>query len=248
MNPFQLNDKTIFITGASSGIGREVAITVASMGAKTVITGRDEVRLKETFQSLKGSGHQMFVADLIVENELNDLVKNLPQLDGVVHCAGKVHPFPIKFYTDEKIHEIFDINYKAPVMLMAGIGRTKKLNKSASIVFMSSISAQHPPKGGALYSGAKSALEAFSKGVALEFFLQGVRSNCIAAAMVKTPMYEVAALQTTHEAMENHLSKYPLGIGLPQDIANAVVFLLSDGSRWITGTTLTLDGGYLLGG
>lgn len=248
MTPFQLDNKTILITGASSGIGRQVAVTVSEMGGKTVITGRNTERLKETFDLLKGKEHRMMTANLTHEEELNELVKNLPLLDGVVHCAGTVHPYPIKFFTEEKINSIFGINYNAQVLLMAGLGRQKKLNKNASIVFMSSISAHHPHKGGALYSGSKSALESFSKVVALEFFLQGVRSNCISAAMVKTPMYDSAAQQTTSEAMEEHISKYPLGVGMPEDVAHAAVFLLSDASRWITGTTLTLDGGFLLGG
>lgn len=248
MTPFHLHDKIILVTGASSGIGRQVAISVSKMGGNVIITGRNNDKLKETLESLSAGKHQMLAADLCKEEELNQLIQNLPQLDGIVHCAGTVQPYPIKFFTADKIDSIFKINYEAQVLLMAGIGRQKKLNKNASIVFMSSISAHYPHKGGALYSGSKAALESFSKVVALEFFLQGVRSNCISAAMVKTPMYDAAAQQTTTDAMMDHINKYPLGVGQPDDVANAAVFLLSDAARWITGTTITLDGGFLLGG
>ena len=248
MTPYHLNNKTILVTGASSGIGQRIAIFITEMGGNVVITGRDKNKLNETFSSLRGTENKMLLADLCKENELNELVQNLPLLDGIVHCDGTVQPYPIKFFTQDKIDSVFDINYNAQVLLMAGIGRQKKMNKNASIVFMSSISAHYPHKGGALYSGSKAALESFSKVVALEFFLQGIRSNCISAAMVKTPMYDAAAQQTTTEAMNEHINKYPLGVGLPEDVAYAAVFLLSDASRWITGTTITLDGGFLLGG
>lgn len=248
MTPFHLNNKTILVTGASSGIGRQVALSISEMGATVVCSGRDESRLKETFNNLKHSGHSIFVADLSHEQNILKLVSELPFLDGIVHCIGTVDPFPIKFLSKQKINQIFDINYQIQVMLMAQLTRQKKLNKNASVVFMSSISAFHPHRGGSLYAGSKAALETFSKVVALEFHQMGIRSNCIAAAMVKTPMYDKAAEQTTKEVMDEHIRRYPLGVGLPEDVANAAIYFLSDASRWVTGTTLILDGGLLLGG
>lgn len=248
MTAFHLHNKTILVTGASSGIGEQVAITVSEMGGKVIITGRNKDRLQKTFSKLKGEGHVFIVADLQIEDELNSLVNNLPVIDGVVNCAGIVKPYPIKFLNEIKISETFDVNYNIQVLLMAGITRQKKINKQASIVFMSSISANHPHKGGALYSGSKAAIESFSKVLALEFYPLGIRSNCISAAMVKTPMYEYAEKDASKETMDAHVAKYPLGVGEPNDIAYTVVFLLSDASRWITGTSILLDGGFLLGG
>ena len=248
MTPFHLQHKTILVTGASSGIGQQVAISISEMGANVVITGRNEGRLMDTFKKLKNTNHQQIIADITNESDLQQMIKVVPMLDGIVHCAGVVKPFPIKFISKEKIKETFTVNYEAQVELMAQITRNKKLNKRASIVFISSISAAHPHKGGALYAGSKAALESFSKVIALEFYTMGIRSNCIAAAMVKTPMYDYSEQNASKETMDEHTNKYPLGVGEPTDVANATIFLLSDASKWVTGTTITLDGGFLLGG
>lgn len=244
---FQLNNKTILVTGASSGIGKQIAISANQMGAHVIITGRNSERLTETYSLLKGQKNSQIIADLMNPEELNNLVEQLPELNGVVHCAGIVKPYPIKFINEEKIRETFDVNYNIQLLLMAQIARKKKLAKNASIVFSSSISSSHPHKGGALYSGSKAALESFSKVIVLEMSHLKIRSNCIASAMVKTPMYDYAQAQGTKEQMDEHVNKYPLGVGLPEDVANAAIFLLSNASRWMTGQTITLDGGFLLG-
>lgn len=246
MTPFHLHNKTILVTGASSGIGRQVGISISEMGGKVIATGRNKERLEETIALLSGSYHSCFSVDLLNETERSSFVNQLRQLDGVVHCAGVVNPYPITFLTQEKINETFDINYQVPVLLMAALSKSKKLNKRASVVFLSSISGQHPHKGGAMYAGSKAALEAFSKVTALEFYAQGIRSNCISPAMVKTDMYDRAEEGMSKQAMDKHVEQYPLGVGLPEDVANAVIYLLSDASKWVTGINLTLDGGFLL--
>jgi NAD(P)-dependent dehydrogenase (short-subunit alcohol dehydrogenase family) len=246
--PFHLTNKTILVTGASSGIGQQIAISISEMGGNLIISGRNDKRLTETFTKLKKGNHSQIIADITKEEEIKILTQQLPKLDGIVNCVGMVTPFPIKFINQEKIDETFNLNYNAQVLLISSITRAQKLNKNASIVFLSSISGTHPHKGGTLYSGSKIALESFSKVLALEFFPMGIRSNCIAPAMVKTPMYEYSEQNASKETMDAHIAKYPLGVGLPEDVANTAIFLLSDASRWITGTTITLDGGFLLGG
>ena len=245
-NPFSLADKRILITGASSGIGREAAILISRSGARCVILGRNSDRLSDTLNALEGEGHQAIVADLLLENDRKSITQKVDGIDGVVHAAGLVAPFPIKFLSDEKISETFDINYKAPVLLTKALLASKCLNDKASHVFISSISADHPHKGGSLYAGSKSALQAFSKTLALETYHLGMRSNCVSPAMVKTPMYDKAEAGMSKESMDEHVSKYPLGVGEPEDVANAIIYLLSDASKWITGINITLDGGFLL--
>jgi NAD(P)-dependent dehydrogenase (short-subunit alcohol dehydrogenase family) len=246
MTPFHLQNKTILITGASSGIGRQVAISISQMGGTAVVTGRNEDRLNETISLLTGTQHLCYSADLLDETARTKLIEKLPPLDGIVHCAGIVNPYPIKFINAKKINETFKINYEVPVLLMATISKNKKLNNKASIVFLSSISGQHPHKGGAMYAGSKAAIEAFSKVTALEFYSQGIRSNCISPAMVKTNMYDRAEEGMSKQSMDEHVNQYPLGVGSPEDVANAVIYLLSDASKWVTGINLILDGGFLL--
>lgn len=247
MTPFHLNNKTFLVTGASSGIGKQIAIQISEMGGKVILTGRNIQRLEETKKALLKTGHLIKEADLLNASERNKFIEELPKLDGLIHCAGVVYPFPIKYINQGKIDETLKLNYEVPLLLTSGLLQARKINQNASIIFLSSISGQHPHKGGALYASSKAAIEALSKTIALENYHLGIRSNCISPAMVKTEMYENAEKAMSKEAMEEHVSKYPLGVGYPKDVANTAVFLLSEASRWITGTNIILDGGFLLG-
>ncbi|MDP1621754.1 MAG: SDR family oxidoreductase [Bacteroidales bacterium] len=250
MDEFSLSGKTILVTGASSGIGRQAAILAAKHGATLVITGRDSKRLQETLDQLVEERdaspvtcHLSRVTELTIESEMDDLVSSLPVLDGIVHCAGIVGPLPVKFITQADIDRMFGINYHVPVNLTGKILRKKKLSDGASILFMSTIATRNPYFGGALYSGSKAALEAYSKTLALEMVAKGIRSNCIMAGLVDTPMIENPSEKNMQEeALERYLKRYPLGIGNPKDVANAVVFFMSDASKWITGTSLIMGG------
>lgn len=242
--PFHLTNKTIFITGASSGIGRQVAISCSEMGAKVIITGRDEKRLDEAFSKLKGQGHSKFVCDLMDEKQRNELVGNLPNVDGMVHSAGVVMPVPVKFIAEKHLRYVMGVNFEAAVFLVSGLLKNKKLNDAASLVFFSSISVNYPYAGGATYSASKGAIEAYSKNLAIEIIQKKMRSNVIVPAMVKTPLYEETKEQSMYRSPEEYESKYPLGLGMPEDVANAAIYLLSDASRWVTGINLILDGGF----
>ncbi|MGB3591800.1 MAG: SDR family oxidoreductase [Nonlabens sp.] len=247
MTSYHLHNKTFLVTGASSGIGRQIAIHISEMGGTVIATGRSDSKLTDLLNSLKGLEHQLQIVDLLNDEELQGLIRNVPLLDGVVHCAGVVHPFPIKYVDKSKINETLRLNYETPLLLTGGLTRAKKINRGGSIVFLSSISGQHPHKGGALYASSKAAIEALSKTVALENYHLGIRSNCISPAMVKTEMFDRAEEKMSKDSMENHIKKYPLGVGKPEDVAHAAIFLLSPAARWITGTNMVLDGGFLLG-
>lgn len=247
MNAFSLKNKTILITGASSGIGAQTAITTAEMGATIILSARNEERLEETLAKLPAGKHKIVIADLKEEEQIENLVSQIDSLDGLVLSSGVVRPFPIKFIGEKQINSLFGINYNAPVILTSKLFRAKKINDGASIVFMSSISSQFPHKGGALYSGTKAALNAYSKTITLEYSNKKIRSNVISAAMVKTPLFDEAEKAITKELMDKHGEAYPLGFGEPIDVANAMVFLLSNASRWITGTEIVMDGGLTAG-
>jgi NAD(P)-dependent dehydrogenase (short-subunit alcohol dehydrogenase family) len=243
---FSLTGKTIFVTGASSGIGRQVCISAAQQGARIVLSGRNEEELQKTLAQLPGHEHLIVAADLTNIEAREQLLKQLPQLDGMVYCAGGVKSFPIRFLSEKRLDEM-QLNFDAPAMLTAGLLRLKKLNREASLVYLSSISSQHPPKGGAIYGASKAALEAYVKVLARETAPQLIRANCISPGMVKTPLYDQVETSISKEEMDKHIADYPLGVGLPEDVANAAVYLLSPASRWVTGINLILDGGFLLG-
>ena len=173
-------------------------------------------------------------------------MKALPCIDGWVHCAGIIEPFPVKFIQSKHIKSMFTINFDSACLLSSKLMQHKKVNNGSSFVFMSSVSDSHPYNGGSLYAASKAALESFSRSIALEFSSKGIRSNCISAALVETQMFEKTKNSLSETELLGILSSYPLGIGKPMDVANAAAFLLSSQSSWMTGSVLTLDGGLLL--
>jgi NAD(P)-dependent dehydrogenase (short-subunit alcohol dehydrogenase family) len=247
MNPFELTNKTILVTGASSGIGRAAAVRISELGGKVILSGRNAGALKDTLNLLKGPGHRIVVADLTIEKEREILINELKVLDGIVHSAGVVKPFPVKFISEKQVDEMHRINYLAPVLLTGQLLKQKKVAKGGSMVFLSSISSEFPHKGGAIYSGTKAALNAYCKVVALEYAHQHIRANYINAAMVKTPLFDEVVAEIGEEVMHEHGKRYPLGFGQAEDVANGIVFLLSDASKWITGTGIVMDGGLTIG-
>jgi predicted outer membrane repeat protein len=244
-NPFSLKGKTILVTGASSGIGRQIALSVNEAGADVIINGRNKERLEQTFLKLNGKNNLKFEVDLADESCINELVTKLPNVNGVVHAAGILDPFPIKFIGKKQADNMFNINYFAPVFLTSRLLKQKKISDGSSLVFITSVSSNSKPYyGGALYAGSKSALEAFSRSVALEHGSQKIRANCISPAIVITPIFdEYIGGIVNKDNFEDHEKKYPLGFGTPADIANAAIYLLSDASKWVTGTVMVLDGG-----
>lgn len=242
-NKFSLDGKTVLITGASSGLGACAAVECSKVGATMIITGRDRDRLDSTYSSLEGGGHSQILFDL-TSNEIDDLVKELPQLDGLVLCAGITKTLPVKFITEEAITEIFQTNILSSMKLIRGLLKSKKINNGASIVFISSISSFYADKGNSIYAATKGGVNSFSRVLALEMAVKQIRSNCIQPGFVPSSFLNAGII--TAEQLEQERKNYPLGFGEPTDIANGIIYLLSDASRWVTGTTLTIDGGVTL--
>lgn len=244
MNAFDLKSKTVLVTGASSGLGKQTAITASEYGARVIITARNAARLNETYRSLHGEGHLQFLADLTVQADIDRLVAGLPMLDGLVHSTGISELSPARFITQETISRTYRICFDAAVLLTGGILKKKKLAKdNSSIVFISSISTRYPFVGGAMYISAKAALEAYARVLGLELASRGTRVNCVSPAFVRTPMLDETAENFSREVVDKIEQRQLLGLGDPVDIANTIVFFLADASKWVTLTNLILGGG-----
>ncbi len=242
-SPFSLKDKLILVTGASSGIGRHIAIVLSKAGAKLVITGRDNARLEETFSQLNGAEHEKITCDLTSAQDRDILISQLSKLNGVVHTAGVLEIKPVKFIDEDDLQNINSVNYSAPVLLSQALLENKLLLPKSSIVFITSIAANIGAVGFGIYSGSKGALTSFARVLALETAPQKIRVNCIAPGMVKTPMFDITTDSLSEEALSENEKLYPLGFVTPSDVANGVLFLLADASEKVTGITLTIDGG-----
>ncbi len=249
MNPFSLEGKTILVTGASSGIGRGIAIECSKIGAMVVLNARNEERLRETLSKMEGDNHQIVIADISCQNEIDRLVTEVPMLDGCVLCAGIPQVCPVKHFKRKDIEDIFSVNTFAPIMITSSLVKKKKIHKGSSVVLVESISGVFVgTKGDVSYNASKAALNGFLKGAALELAGQGIRINAVNPGLVPTNI-----LNLTNEMFaETHhtdimVESYPLKrYGTPEDIAYGCIYLLSEASSWVTGTNLVIDGGYLL--
>jgi NAD(P)-dependent dehydrogenase (short-subunit alcohol dehydrogenase family) len=242
-NPFSLEGKTVLVTGASSGIGRAVAVAAANMGATLVLTGRDAVRLGETAALLTGGGALQIPADLVQGDSRNALVDACPALDGVVFCAGLAAMRPMRMAGEDHLRQMLSVNYEAPVLLTQRLLGRKKVNSGASLVYVTATAAHLSPVATGAYAGAKAALVSTVRTIASEHAKARIRANCLAPGYVNTPMY--ASLDGVTSFEGNH-DLFPLGISEPEDVAHGVIYLLSDASRWVTRSTLNIDGGHSL--
>ena len=241
-NPFTLEGNTILVTGASSGIGRAIAIACAEQGADVVLTGRNRSRLEETLSMMRGEEkHRIIHADLTDEAQRHALAEQSPVLHGVVHCAGIGSRVLCKMLEPDDVTNIMRPNFEAPVLLQAELLREKKIAKEASIVFIASAAATMPSGGNAIYSASKAAIIAYAKCLAQELASRKIRVNCISPAMVWT---DLALVGATEEQLREAEQNYPLKrYAQPEDVAPMAVYLLSDEAAWVTGSNMELTGG-----
>ena len=250
-NLFSLEGKTILVTGASSGIGQQVAITCSQMGARIVMIARNKARLEETRTQLSGEGHLSISYDLTdMEHQkelVADIVAKTGPIDGLVNCAGISTVMPLKLMIPEKVDYYFRTNVYAAIELTRQVLGIKNVNKAgASIVFIASVMGVVGENAKSLYSMTKGALISGARSLAIEYAKRKVRVNVISPGVVVTPINEHQPYIADPEEKTATETKHPLGLGNTTDIANACVYLLSDASRWVTGQNLIVDGGYTI--
>lgn len=243
-NPYSLEGKTVFITGASSGIGKSAAIECSKLGATVIITARNEERLKETLSQLEGANHKMIICDLNKPDEVAALIDSLPEINGVINNAGYTMFAPIQFIDENVMKGMYEVNTIAPIMILKSLVKKKKVKRGASVVFTSSLSGLgRTSVGNTMYAGCKGAISAFVQGAALELAPKGIRVNAVCPGMVETNILSSGTVSS--EQIEEDKKIYPLKrYGKPEEVAWAMIYLLSDASGWTTGTNLILDGGY----
>ena len=241
-NPFTLEGKVIFVTGASSGIGRQIAINCSRMGATIILNGRNEERLQEVLKELENDNHKIAEGDITQKADISNIIDSLPKLDGIVHCAGIDHRKPAKFMEEEDVNLVMGTNFAAPILLQSELLRQKKVKAGASIIFMSSMAANSPSMGHGLYSASKGALISYADCLALELAPRKIRVNCICPGMVWTKL--ILQDEVTEEELKKDEETYPLKrYGTPDDIANLAIYLLSDAASWVTSSHISITGG-----
>lgn len=242
-NPFSLEGKNILVTGASSGIGKSIAIECSKLGASVILTGRNQERLEDTLSQLAGESNKLVAADISNEEGRDKIVDVISQLDGIVHCAGVGDRTLLKTVRQKDLDRVMNINFNAPVLLQRALLKKKKVNRSASIVFIASRAPFAPSKGNGIYAASKGALISYAKVLGLELASQLIRVNCVCPAMVWTELTERDASLTGADYSEAE-KEYPLQrYGRPEDIAYLTIYLLSDASSWMTGSCIDITGG-----
>jgi NAD(P)-dependent dehydrogenase (short-subunit alcohol dehydrogenase family) len=248
VNPLLMQGRTILVTGASSGIGRETAILLSKLESRVVLSGRDRPRLEETLSRMEGSDHRIEPFDLSNSDEIPGWIKQMVAqtgpLHGIVHSAGVNEPIPLRMMTTVKLEALIHANITSAVMLVKGFRQKGCPVRGGSVVLLSSVAGLAGQPAISAYSTTKAGLIGFMRSAALELAPEGLRINCVAPGLVATEMGEQLRERLPPGQGEAIERMHPLGTGTPLDVAHAIAFLLADTGRWITGTTLVIDGGY----
>jgi NAD(P)-dependent dehydrogenase (short-subunit alcohol dehydrogenase family) len=248
INPLDLTGKRFLVTGASSGIGRAVAILLSQLGGTLLITARDRERLAQTREQLAGEGHVVDQYDLSELDGIPAWIRRLAgqtgPFDGLVHCAGITTRLPVRAQSAKQADALMQTNWSSSWLLAKGFRQAGVHTTPASLVFVSSVVAMVGQPGLSAYASSKGALLALTKALAMELVSEGIRVNAVVPGYVQTEMAQNLEKILTADQVEAIRRMHPLGFGTAEDVAHAIAFLLAATGRWITGTALVVDGGY----
>jgi NAD(P)-dependent dehydrogenase (short-subunit alcohol dehydrogenase family) len=244
-----LAGRRILVTGASSGLGRAAAIALSECGAQVILTGRDEARLEETRGQLSGAAHQAVTMDFRTADDMAEFIKGQVKeggpLNGVFHAAGISMTLPVRLIKQQQIDEVFRSSVYGAFGIARAAAQKNMVVDGGAIVFMSSVSALKGHNGMTVYSSAKAAVDGLVRSAAMELAPRAIRVNSIVCGAVYTEMYAREVDRMGPEWIASIGAKHPLGFGRTDDISNAVIYLMSDAARWVTGSAMAVDGGYM---
>lgn len=250
INPMAMTGKRVMVTGAGSGIGRATSRLLSNLGATLVLVGRDVEKLRQTAESYVADTFLVESFDLSASEDIVDWMRDLAgrhgRFDGLVHCAGIQTFNPLRSLTPQALERLFKVNTVSSAMLIKAMQHMDCGADRASIVITASISGLLGDPANGAYGASKAAVIAIVRTFALELIDRGIRLNAVAPALVETEMIQGVRDILTPQAFSALEKKHPMGLGRPDDIANAICFLISEAARWITGTTLIIDGGVSL--
>ena len=240
--------RTVLVTGASSGLGRAAAEMIAACGGRIVAVARDEARLRACIDGLAGEGHQARVCDVSDADAaaalVGDAAKEAGGLHGLFHSAGEGLILPARLTKPANVQAVFGAAVNGAFGVVRAAARQGVMAPGASLVLMSSVAAHRGRAGMAAYSAAKAAIEGAVRALAVELAPRQIRVNALAAGGVQTAMNDRITANLAEGGADAYAAAHPLGMGRPEDVAAAVLFLLSPAARWITGSTMVVDGGY----
>lgn len=247
-NPFSLEGKTILITGASSGIGRQCAIDCSKSGARVVLVARNEERLKETLLMMDGKEHLLCPFDLNdlseIKKIINDIISKVGKLDGFIHSAGIEKTNPVKLLNTEDYELVYKTNCLSAFEIVKHLDNIKNFKTGGSIVLIASISGVIARNGLSAYAASKGALISSARVMASEMSRRQIRVNTVSPGTILTPMMNKVLENMPEEDKKKRVEGFPLGLGFLTDISYACIYLISDASRWVTGQNLIVDGGF----
>ena len=245
-NPYSLAGKTVLVTGAGSGMGRATAVACSKMGAGVIAVVHKQADMDRVLSEMEGNSNQAFAMDLSDKDSWEDLLNAGFVLDGIANCAGIANMNPFLFIDREEMDKVFSVNFFGPVLLVKELLKKKKVSKGASVVFVSSVDGPKIVHGGnSVYSASKSALVGMARNMAVDLAPKKIRVNCVLPGTTDTAL--IRTDNVTEEDLKENMKKFPLKrYGTPEDMAYAIIYLLSDASSFVTGTELVVDGGFSL--